>query len=117
MADFSGWNSNVLKVCGFLVIVPKRWCNKINKHYPCMIRTISYLVKTKTFSLLPWEELSILNILLYFISEVVFIFIGVDVCFHEIWNFYLKINFKIQTCLFIIARFSTSESLQVYPNI
>ena len=33
------------------------------------------------------------------------------------WNFYLKINFKIQTCLFTIARFSTSESLRVYPNI
>ena len=34
-----------------------------------------------------------------------------------IWNFYLKINFKIQTCLFTIARFSASESLRVYPNI
>ena len=34
-----------------------------------------------------------------------------------IWNFYLKINFKIQTCLFIIARFSGSESLRVYINI
>ena len=33
------------------------------------------------------------------------------------WNFYLKINFKIQTCLFTIARFSASESLRVYPNI
>ena len=35
----------------------------------------------------------------------------------QIWNFYLKINFKIQTCLFTIARFSASESLRVYPNI
>ena len=35
----------------------------------------------------------------------------------EIWNFYLKINFKIQTCLFTLARFSASESLRVYPNI
>ena len=34
-----------------------------------------------------------------------------------IWNFYSKNNFKIQTCLFIIARFSASESLRVYPNI
>ena len=33
------------------------------------------------------------------------------------WNFYSKNNFKIQTCLFIIARFSASESLRVYPNI
>ena len=34
-----------------------------------------------------------------------------------IWNFYSKNNFKIQTCLFIIARFSASESPRVYPNI
>ena len=34
-----------------------------------------------------------------------------------IWNFYSKNNFKIQTCLFIIARFSASESLRVYINI
>ena len=35
----------------------------------------------------------------------------------NIWNFYSKNNFKIQTCLFTIARFSASESLRVYPNI
>ena len=34
-----------------------------------------------------------------------------------IWNFNSKNNFKIQTCLFIIARFSASESLRVYINI
>ena len=40
-----------------------------------------------------------------------------DFCNWEIWNFYSKNNFKIQTCLFIIARFSASESLRVYINI
>ena len=35
----------------------------------------------------------------------------------HIWNFYSKNNFKIQTCLFILARFSASESLRVFINI
>ena len=35
----------------------------------------------------------------------------------EKWNFYSKNNFKIQTCLFIIARISASDSPRVYPNI
>ena len=34
-----------------------------------------------------------------------------------IWNFYSKNNFKIRTCLFIIARISASDSPRVYPNI
>ena len=33
------------------------------------------------------------------------------------WNFYSKNNFKIQTCLFIIARISASDSPRVNPNI